>query len=199
MSIDWIIASAVINGPDVVRWARESRAETASANYYQYLLEQYSIPPDVERRISAEVADPANYNAIWEALEDHLRRNPMMAVAHWRDGWRCVGVKRLQLHSTPFDKLRRVSQLDIEENRVMVAAMLATIYGGHIRRIAADLAGAVAHGDEYYNRYSSCYHMAINSRQPVFPDLMGEEEENERNSEFSTQTGYEIFENTYIV
>ena len=171
MSIDWIIASAVINGPDAVRWAREARAETASSNYYQYLLEQYSIPQDVERRIFAEVADPANYNAIWEALEDHLRRNPMMAVAHWRDGWRCVGVKRLQLHSTPFDKLRGTSQLDIEENRVVVAAMLATIYGGHIHRIAADLAGAIAYSSEYRHRASSDYHGAIKNRQPVFPDL----------------------------
>jgi len=57
----------------------------------------------------------------------------------------------------------------------MVAAMLATIYGGHIHRIAADLAGAVAHGNEYQNRSSSIYHRTIENRHPVFPDLMGEE------------------------
>ena len=171
MSIDWIIAAALLNAPDVIKETRDNKRERANTKNYEGLIQEFWVGKAIEMGIMNEVANPENYDRIWETIEMYLLKNPIMLASCWRDCWGFVGRERLQCHHRPDDVFRGITDEIIQANREKTAAILATIYGGHTYEKAKELAYAIVYQNEIGNRTSCRHHGSIQDRGPIFPDM----------------------------
>ena len=176
MGIEWIIAGAVAHAPGAIQQhnaVKEAQNQSAAcAN----MISEYRIPPEVEAKIVEEVADPKNYEQIWETLEHFLRKNPRYLIGDHFNAWTCVGSTRLMLHLPPHTGNTGNLPAVVLKNRKMVEGMLAVIYGGHTREQAEKIARAHVYEREEWKRCNRRWHSHFKERPPMFPDLEEPEE-----------------------
>ena len=177
MGIEWIIAGAIAHAPGAIQHNNRVKVANYKSARYQNIIDEYRIPIEIEDKIREEVANPENYEQIWETLEHFLRKNPRYLVGDHFNAWSCVGQKRLKLHLELPDTAYRNMPSVILKNRKIVEGLLAVVYGGHTLEQAEKIAHAIVYNDEIWRRSNGWWNSCFNERPPLFPDIDEPDEE----------------------